>query len=236
MGRHAGGWQLLIPVKETTRAKSRLALALGEHRPHAALAFALDTVAAALQCVAVDEVTVATNDPRVGLAVGSLGARVTGEGAVPELNQVIAYAVATLPPTAKTAVLLGDLPAITPTELGRALKTADRLGSGFVPDASGTGTTLLTAQQPSQLQPRFGAGSAAAHEAVGVVRIGGRGLSRLRRDVDNLADLVEATRLGVGSRTREWLRQIDVSALEAEQVAPQFVALQLLATEYIAGR
>ena len=44
----------------------------------------------------------------------------------------------------------------------------------FVADADGTGTTLLAALPGVALDPRFGSGSAAAHELAGHVRLGGR--------------------------------------------------------------
>ena len=74
------------------------------------------------------------------------------------------------------------------------------LARSFVTDAAGTGTVLLAAPPGAVLEPCFGAGSAAAHEASGAVPLNGAWPS-LRRDVDTLADLAEAFRLGVGPRT-----------------------------------
>ena len=234
--RRAGSWQVLIPVKDAEHAKSRLAPALGEHRARAAMAFALDTVAAALQCAAVAEVTVATNDPSVTLAVSALGAGVIRDGTASGLNHAIVHALAALPHASRTAVLLGDLPALTSNELGHALKAAGRHATAFVADASGDGTTLLTAVHPMQLVPRFGPASAAAHAAAGVERIAGRRISRVRRDVDELADLIEATDLGVGRHTCEWLKSIDLSAFELQQLAPESMTMRLIAMEYTTSR
>ena len=56
-------WTLVIPLKPLARAKSRLAAATGDSlRPGLALAFAQDTVAAALACPAVRDVAVVTDD------------------------------------------------------------------------------------------------------------------------------------------------------------------------------
>jgi len=233
-GETATGWSLVVPVKDTARAKSRLAPALGGRRPELALAFARDTVAAALRCAAVSGVTVATDDPAVAEALRSAGATVIGEGNVPELNQVIATAVRTLPETAKVAVVLGDLPALTAAALERALALADRHDTAFVPDAEGTGTTLLTAKRPALLQPSFGAGSASAHASGGAVRLAGWGLSRVRRDVDCISDLVEAARLGVGQHTRALMDEIDLAALEAADLAQ--ASFESLVLEHIGGR
>ncbi|CAM5495714.1 Phosphoenolpyruvate guanylyltransferase [Streptomyces alboniger] len=58
-------WTLVIPVKPLARAKSRLSdTAADGLRPGLALAFAQDTVAAALACPAVKDVAVVTDDPR----------------------------------------------------------------------------------------------------------------------------------------------------------------------------
>ena len=79
----------------------------------------------------------------------------------------------------------------------------------FVPDAEGTGTVLLTALTPTAMQPSFGSGSAAAHQAAGAFRLD-LDLPRLRRDVDTAADLRTAIDLGVGTRTQLVLAEITV--------------------------
>jgi 2-phospho-L-lactate guanylyltransferase len=110
------------------------------------------------------------------------------------------------------AALAADLPALRPDELARALRAAahPRPGSGprrgFVPDAGGTGTTLLAAPPGVPLAPRFGPGSAARHAASGARRLDGDWPS-LRRDVDTAADLAAAERLGLGPSTAARLRE-----------------------------
>ena len=66
-------------------------------------------------------------------------------------------------------------------------------------DAAGTGTVLLAAAGTALL-PAFGAGSARRHAESGARRLDGRWPS-LRRDVDTVADLAEAVRLGLGRHT-----------------------------------
>ncbi|MCX3060818.1 2-phospho-L-lactate guanylyltransferase, partial [Streptomyces sp. GXMU-J5] len=69
-------WTLVIPLKPLVRAKSRLAPTAGDAlRPGLALAFAQDTVAAALSCSAVRDVVVVTDDGRAAGALAELGAR-----------------------------------------------------------------------------------------------------------------------------------------------------------------
>lgn len=213
-----GRWHVLVPVKEPGRAKSRLTSVAGEQRAVLALAFARDTVGAALGCDVVASVTVVTGDPLVGSVMSADGARVVPEGAASGLNHALGEALHTMPAPGRIAVVLGDLPAITPAALGRALMLAARHGTAFVPDADGTGTTILTARHCGLLTPRFGPGSASAHAETGATCVTGPGLRRVRRDVDDLASLHEAIRLGVGEHTRAAADAIGLYAREAHDI------------------
>ena len=78
-------WQLVLPVKGTDRAKTRLTVAEGVSRPALARAMALDTLAAALACPAVRTVLVVTSDDEVASAARAAGARVEADpGSRPE--------------------------------------------------------------------------------------------------------------------------------------------------------
>jgi 2-phospho-L-lactate guanylyltransferase len=104
------------------------------------------------------------------------------------------------------AALTGDLPALRPAELTAGLSEAGAAGGrAFVPDASGAGTTLLTAPSGAALRPRFGPGSAAAHASSGATPLLGPWPS-LRRDVDTAADLAAAAVLGLGPHTARLYR------------------------------
>ncbi len=78
----------------------------------------------------------------------------------------------------------------------------------MLPDADGTGTTLLTVAPGEQFAPRFGAGSAAAHEALGHVRLDLPETSTMRHDVDVPSDLAALVRRGAGGRTGALLRRL----------------------------
>jgi 2-phospho-L-lactate/phosphoenolpyruvate guanylyltransferase len=209
----AARWQVFVPVKDPERAKTRLARTLGERRPELALAFARDTVAAAMAAAAVETVTVVTADERVAKVLGDDGAQVVDEGAVHDLNAVISTAVGRRPLRENTAVLLGDLPALASSELEHALALATRYDSAFVADAAGTGTTLLAARRGSIMHAHFGPGSAIAHVRAGATALGDPAFSTLRRDVDSAADLIEAARIGFGRYTAEALHGVDLAAL-----------------------
>jgi 2-phospho-L-lactate guanylyltransferase len=205
-------WRVLVPVKDPLHAKSRLSEALGERRPGLALAFARDTVLAALSCDLVAEVAVVTRDEGVAEVMRADGARVLDEGSATGLNDAITYALASAPQAADTAVLLGDLPALTPAALRQALLVAGGFDAAFVADAAATGTTLLCARRGRPIRPRFGLDSARAHANAGATEIVDAAAA-LRRDVDSLEDLAEAARIGLGRHSRELLRDVGLAGL-----------------------
>jgi len=206
-------WIAVVPVKSLTRAKSRLRGALpGVAHERLVLGLLRDTLTAVLACPVVDELIVVTNEPRAAGLAAELGARVAPDAPDAGLNPAIAHGAA-LAGSVPVAALTGDLPALRPAELAAGLAAAGALapgggpdgaagggGRGFVPDASGTGTTLLTAASGAALRPRFGPGSAAAHAASGAVPLVGPWPS-LRLDVDTAADLRAAAALGLGPAT-----------------------------------
>jgi 2-phospho-L-lactate guanylyltransferase len=197
-------WSLVIPVKVLALAKSRLTGLTGPRRAELALAMAADTVAAAAACPAVDSVIVVTDDEAAAMALSGLGALVLpdepGDGLNPALAFGAAYAEERWPGRGR-AGMAADLPALDAAELGRALAGAAGAGQAFVPDAAGTGTTLYAAGPGTVFSPRFGPGSRAAHRSAGAVELMLPGLDGLRRDVDTIADLRDAARLGLGPRT-----------------------------------
>ncbi|MCZ9346580.1 2-phospho-L-lactate guanylyltransferase, partial [Streptomyces sp. TRM76130] len=88
-------WSLVVPVKRLARAKSRLSDTADDAvRPELALAFALDTVAAALSCPAVADVAVVTDDSRAGRELAALGAGVVADEPGGGLNAALVHAAA----------------------------------------------------------------------------------------------------------------------------------------------
>ncbi|MDO9398234.1 MAG: 2-phospho-L-lactate guanylyltransferase [Herbiconiux sp.] len=199
----APGWTIVVPVKGTAAGKSRLAPDVPAGvRERFATAFALDAVTALLGAVRVTRVVVVTDAGAD--AIGPL--RRLGAEVVPDpgggLNAAIEAGLATVPVALPRAVLLGDLPRLVPADVDAALEEAARHPLALVPDAQGSGTTLITARGGLALTPRFGAGSAARHLAGGHVVLDVPVTSTLRQDVDTPADLAAALAAGVGSFTR----------------------------------
>jgi 2-phospho-L-lactate guanylyltransferase len=190
-------WLVVVPVKGTADAKSRL-----QAGADLALAIALDTVQAAASAPGVSAVIVVTH-PSAAVAFDEVDAFVEMLEQ-PGLDTAVAAGLATAAtfaaPGLGVAVMLGDLPALQPSELGTALAAAALVDRAMVADATGTGTTLITARDGASHDPAFGAGSAAAHGAAGYVPLDVPVTSGLRRDVDTAEDLAAlAGRLG--SRT-----------------------------------
>lgn len=198
-------WSLVVPLKPLVRAKSRLAGAAGEEfRPRLALAFALDTVTAALACANVRDVVVVTDDPLAGGRLAGLGARVVPDTPARGLNAALAHgagAVRARRPGAALAALNADLPALRPAELELVLHSASQFPRAFLADAADIGTTLLTATSGAELEPAFGGASRARHLASGARELTAHRAPSVRRDVDTAEDLRAALALGVGPHT-----------------------------------
>lgn len=194
-------WTVVVPVKRLAVAKSRLAALAGDRRADLALAFALDTVAAALATPSVARVVVVSDEPSARSGCAALGAVVVGDEPDAGLNPALRHGAAATEPGLGVAAVSADLPALTPQSLDLALGLAGEHAVSYVADAAGTGTTLYAARHLADFDPGYGGGSAARHAAAGAVALDAPGLERLRRDVDTPADLAEAQHLGVGPRT-----------------------------------
>ncbi|WP_184502975.1 2-phospho-L-lactate guanylyltransferase [Streptomyces sp. NEAU-LD23] len=198
-------WTLVVPLKPLSRAKSRLSGAAGDAlRPGLALAFAKDTVGAALAGRRVAGVTVVTDDPLAGRELAALGARILPDTPGRGLNAALAHGARTVRegrPRASVAALNADLPALRTADLDQVLEAAAGFPRAFLADAAGVGTTLLAAAPGTDLAPAFGGASRARHRASGAYEIELPGVDSVRRDVDTGEDLRAALALGVGPHT-----------------------------------
>ena len=202
-------WTLVVPVKPLARAKSRLSDTADDRvRPGLALAFAQDTVAAALAAAAVRGVVVVTDDPLAARELAALGARTVPEnpheGSRDGLNAALRHAagvVRDIRPQSPVAALNADLPALRPGELTRVLDAAAEFPRSFLADAAGTGTTLLAATGGHDLAPVFGPDSRRLHRRSGAAELALADVASVRQDVDTGDDLRAALGLGVGPRT-----------------------------------
>jgi 2-phospho-L-lactate guanylyltransferase len=198
------GWTLVLPVKGGPAAKSRLG-----GPPQLAAAIVRDCLDAVTACPDVVRVLVVTSERQAAALARRMRADVVperrpGAGLVEAVRDGIRAAADRPGPV---AVLLADVPAARPEDVGQALRATDAAlaahpaaAMAVVPDAEGTGTVLLAARSAEALDPAFGPGSAAEHARRGAVRLELE-LPRLRRDVDTAADLRAALELGCGRWT-----------------------------------
>lgn len=196
-------WIVVIPVKRAARGKSRLDVP-GADRAALAHAIALDTVEAAARCELVLQVVVVSDDPALAREAAIIPAlRFVPEGEPRGLDAAVAAGVAAIDPWGRMprAALLGDLPALRPSDLVDALRAAASVDRAVVPDAEGTGSTLVTANGGVEWTSSFGDGSFARHTALGCEALAIPDASTLRRDVDTAAQLEAARALGLGPRT-----------------------------------
>jgi 2-phospho-L-lactate guanylyltransferase len=198
-------WVVVLPVKGSTASKTRLAefpLSPDERR-RLALAFAMDTVVAVRAARDVRQIVVVTSDPQAAEALAALGAEIVSDPAE-GLNVAIAEGLRyaqRVHADAAVAVMTADLPTLATSDVEGALRLAAGHPKAFVADASGLGTTTITALPGIELTPSFGEGSAARHAAAGLVSLPVELASSARRDVDTPADLEHALRTGVGEFT-----------------------------------
>jgi 2-phospho-L-lactate guanylyltransferase len=186
-------WTVLVPLRALPSAKSRLAETVPPE-VHADLVEAIraDTLEAVHATESVARVVVIGDRPGRGVTLVQ-----TSDGLNGALRDGAALAAEHWPDDG-IAALVGDLPALRAADLATALDAAAEVAAGFVPDSSGTGTTLLTVTPGTALDPRFGVGSAGRHGEIASALPAADGL---RADVDTAADLAAAAHRGLGPRT-----------------------------------
>ena len=202
-------WTVVIPVKMLTEAKSRLMPSADRPPAEAlALAFLLDTIAAARATEAVAEILVVTGDRRVADVARAHGCSVVDDSAHPGINAAAAHAAALRLPGTCVAVLVSDLPCLTPRALTAVLSAAAAPATAFLADADGVGTAMWFATDEGGDGPHFGGRSRDRHVAAGAVDLVACHPEAVddwlpaRLDVDTQAALVTAQRVGLGSHSR----------------------------------
>jgi 2-phospho-L-lactate guanylyltransferase len=206
-------WTIIIPVKELSAAKSRLSEGLAPEPAAGELAFGffVDTLAAAQRARSAGEIVVVTRDPRVREHASARGAAVVDDTGIEGINAAAAHGAAHGWVSGGLAVVVSDLPCLTPAALDTALVLAAEHDTSFLPDLRGDGTTMWFARQGPPVRSRFGIGSAVAHLASGAADLvachpqSGPALETARRDVDTRDALADARHAGPGSATSELL-------------------------------
>jgi 2-phospho-L-lactate guanylyltransferase len=207
---------ILIPVKDLTRAKQRLAFLLPqESRTRLARAMLGDVFAAVAGARSADAVFVASSD-----ACALADARARGWERLPETEQhsesrSVDAASRLCAARGVTALLRlpGDLPLLRSADIDAVWASCPREpGAVLVPSRDQTGTNALLRTPPDLFPSHFGPGSLARHLAEAQRHPAGGRLLRLPRielDVDDESDLEAlAAAEGVGEHTAAVLREL----------------------------
>ena len=208
----------VVPAKEFTAAKQRLADALPA-ATRAALARAmLEDVLSALAGAPIDRIVVVTPDAEVASVAEGYGATIVRETESQGHTAAVARGAALAREWGATILLTvpGDLPCLTADEVRRILDACGRAPAAvFVPSRSGLGTNAACLAPPDAVPLRFGEPSFADHLAAArargiepvVLHLLGAGL-----DIDRPEDVDALRRAGAGSRA--------AAALATSPVAP----------------
>lgn len=201
-----GAWTVVMPVKVLSAAKTRLTDT--DAAPAAlALAFFTDTLSAVLATPAVAGAVVVTADARVRLLAESAGAVVVDDAAHPGINAAAQWGASHRVDGTGSAVVVSDLPSLTPAALTAALGLAGLSPTSFLADADDTGTTMWFAAPDQPIDPRFGPHSRRAHRESGAVDLviahteHTAALWAARLDIDTADALERALAAGVGPAT-----------------------------------
>lgn len=199
----------IVPIRSWTTGKSRLGLDDG-HRASLARAFALDVVEVLQESREIAQVLVVTSDDDVRAAVDGVDV-VPDDGRSQDdaVSQGCEHAVAD--GWSAVVVVPSDLPCLTVSALAELVRMSAGHTHAYCPDAEGDGTSIVVSRDASSLVTEYGPGSAAAHDAAGLVPLLEAPL-QARRDVDTLAHLREAESLGVGPRTAAAIAELRAQA------------------------
>ncbi|HLH77311.1 MAG TPA: 2-phospho-L-lactate guanylyltransferase [Candidatus Binataceae bacterium] len=207
---------LLIAAKELSHAKTRLASLRAATRIELARAMFEDVLAAAVAVTPAVRVAVISSDNDLLESARRVGAEPIDEGYPRGLNAAVSLASSQLARSGITtlATLLSDTPLISAHDIHIVLEAARNGGARsvtMVPSRDGRGTNVLVRQPAQVIAPRFGIHSLARHLAEcerqqvegRILQLAGPAL-----DLDEMADLVEFTRLARAGRTLEELSRL----------------------------
>ena len=211
----------VVPVKETTFAKQRLAKLLpAPARRELALAMLDDVLEAVTAVKELRGVVVVTLDLDATAAAQRWGAQVWTDGARDGHTGAVTAAARRLADEGAAMLTLpGDVPLVTPVDI-REIMSAHQKSPGFVivPARDELGSNAILCAQPTRVPLRFGANSyfphldaARAHgvEPTTVV------LSRIALDVDEPEDLVEFMKVPSSTRARMLVGRFDLGSTTA---------------------
>lgn len=208
---------ILIPVKDLTRAKQRLAALMTQpERTHLAWAMLENTFAVASRTCPVDRVAIVTLYPPAIELAKKFGMEVILETEQISESASVDFGSREAAKRGADAVLRLpiDLPLITAKDIETVLD-ADKseLSVVIVPSRDGTGTNAILRRPPTLFPSHFGAGSLDKHireaeQANASCTL--LDLPGIALDIDEPEDLSEFLKLGKGTQIHELLIEINI--------------------------
>jgi 2-phospho-L-lactate guanylyltransferase len=205
---------ILVPVKDLSGAKQRLASVLSQEQRTLLARTMLEDVCAALAEVNPrPRVALVTNDPFAAALARHHGFAVIQDNENLGESEAIAMATAQAEKlgAAFTLVLPADIPLLRPAEVEAVLAEMPAAGSVLVPAADGRGTNAAL-RRPCALFPlRFGNDSFLPHRASAqatgrtCVVLDNAGLPGIALDIDRPSDLAQLLGFPMRTRTQELL-------------------------------
>jgi 2-phospho-L-lactate guanylyltransferase len=210
----AGDIWAVVPVKDTTSAKQRLAPALPQAlRQALALAMLEDVLASLAEARGLAGRLLVTTDPAARQLAARYGAICIEDGAGDGHTGAVMAAARRLATERRGGILTvpGDIPLVTAAEIERLI-AARRPAPSFTiaPSHDEKGSNAILMSPPDAVPLRFGDDSffphLAAAEACGI-RATVVHLPGIAMDIDNPDDLAHFSRLGSRTRAGLWLAQ-----------------------------
>jgi 2-phospho-L-lactate/phosphoenolpyruvate guanylyltransferase len=208
----------LVPVKDLTQAKARLAALLSPAERYTLAAAMLDDVIIALQqATTIERVAVVTTDPRAVALATTLDFDVIDEGAGRGETGAVELAIkACLERGARSlAVIPGDIPLLTGGDVDCIMRHGQQYEVVIAPSWDSRGTNAVLLRPPDVLQLRFGSWSFFPH----VKQAKRKGLSykvvrlpRVALDVDTPEDLARLVPQAMGTRSYTALQEMGILA------------------------
>jgi 2-phospho-L-lactate guanylyltransferase len=208
----------LVPVKDLSQAKARLAPLLSPSERHLLATAMLEDVLAALQKASrVERIALVTTDTHAVALAAQRGFEVIDEGSGRGETGAVELAVKVCRERGASAlaVIPGDIPLLTAADVDCVVQHGGQYDVVIVPSWDSRGTNAILLRPPDALQLRFGSWSFFPH----VKQAKRRGLSykvvrlpRLALDVDTPEDLARLVPQAPGTRSYAALEKMGVLA------------------------
>lgn len=208
----------LVPVKDLTHAKGRLAALLSPTERHALARAMLEDVLVALQQAStVDRIALVTTDAHALWLAARGGFEVVDEGSGRGETGAVELAIKVCQERGASAlaVIPGDIPLLTAADVDCVLQHGTQHDVVIVPSWDSRGTNAIFLRPPDALQLRFGSWSFFPH----VKQAKRKGLSykvvrlpRVALDIDTPEDLSRLVPQALGTRSYVVLEEMGLIA------------------------